>query len=156
MVDFGYLALLAMVGSFAISVGATADSTSAADHEAAIRSVLDSQAKAWNQGDLEGFMDGYLEGSGLVFTSGAQVRRGWQTTYDKYKQRYGTSPETMGNLRFSDLEVHLLGPKAAWVLGRWDLDGPEGEAGGVFTLVMQHIDDRWLVVHDHTSSDRSD
>ena len=125
-------------------------------HEDAIEDVLQRQAEAWNRGDLEGFMEGYLKGPELVFTSGSQVRRGWQVTYEKYKQRYGTSPATMGTLRFSDLEVHPLGEDSAWVLGRWDLSGSSGEAGGIFTLVMQRVDDLWLVVHDHTSSDPKD
>ena len=77
--------------------------------EEAIIGVIQTQADAWNRGDLKGFMAGYLRGPDLVFTSGGNVRRGWQITYDKYEERYGTSPETMGKLRFSDLEVHALG-----------------------------------------------
>lgn len=142
----------------ALQIALTAATTAGDDRspEDAIRDVVQRQAEAWNRGDLEGFMEGYLRGPDLVFTSGSQVRRGWQITYEKYKQRYGTSPETMGNLKFSDLEVHPLGGDSAWVLGRWDLSAPTGDAGGIFTLVMQRVDDHWLVVHDHTSSDPQD
>lgn len=121
--------------------------------EQAIVSVITKQAEAWNRGDLEGFMDGYLKSDELVFTSNSRVRRGWQVTCDAYKARYGTAKETMGKLTFSKLEVHLIADQAAWVLGRWDLAGPKEASGGIFTLVMRRIDGNWLVVHDHTSAD---
>ncbi len=122
------------------------------DADSAIRATLDAQMDAWNNGDLEGFMDGYLRGEGLVFTSGGNVRRGWDTTFRKYRERYGDAKETMGTLTFDKVEVHTLGSDAAWVLGHWRLDYADGATeGGVFTLVMQKIDGRWRVVHDHTS-----
>ncbi len=121
------------------------------DH--AILSLLTSQTDAWNRGDLEGFMDGYLKSDELVFTSGSRVRRGWQVTHDAYAKRYGAAKETMGKLTFSNLEVHVVADEAAWVLGRWDLAGPKESSGGIFTLVVRKIDGKWLVVHDHTSAD---
>ena len=125
------------------------------DPEAAIRQVLEDQSAAWNRGDLEGFMAGYWNSPDLVFTSGGQVRRGWKITLENYRERYGTAPETMGHLTFSELEIHPLSPDVAWVLGRWQLVMGSGNPGGVFTLVMRRIDGNWLVVHDHTSSDPS-
>lgn len=125
----------------------------AEDPEAAIRATLDGQVAAWNRGDLEGFMEGYLRGEELVFTSGGRVRRGWETTLGKYRERYGGAPETMGRLSFDEIEVHLLGEGAAWVLGRWKLTWPDmSTEGGVFTLVMTKAREGWKVVHDHTST----
>ena len=124
-----------------------------ADPRPEIEKVLDDQVAAWNRGDIEAFMDGYWESPDLVFTSGANVQRGWQTTLDRYRATYGNSPETMGRLSFSDLEIHPLGEEAAWALGRWHLDDAGGKAmGGVFSLVFRRVDGRWLIVHDHTSS----
>jgi uncharacterized protein (TIGR02246 family) len=120
----------------------------------AIERVLADQAAAWNRGDLEAFMDGYWRSPDLVFTSGGNVQRGWQTTLDRYVATYGTSPGTMGRLTFADLEIHPLGDGAAWALGRWGLEFDGGQSpGGIFTLVFREIDGRWLIVHDHTSSD---
>jgi ketosteroid isomerase-like protein len=124
------------------------------DPRPAIERVLTDQAAAWNRGDLEAFMDGYWRSPDLVFTSGGRVQRGWQTTLDRYVASYGSSPETMGRLTFSDLEIHPLGGGAAWALGRWGLEFEGGESpGGIFTLVFREIEGRWLIVHDHTSSD---
>jgi uncharacterized protein (TIGR02246 family) len=114
--------------------------------------VLDRQAAAWNQGDLEAFMDDYWRSPDLLFTSGGRVQRGWQSTLDRYRATYGSAPETMGRLSFSEVEVRALGHSAAWVLGRWSLEREGRAQGGVFTLVFRRIDGRWLIVHDHTSS----
>ena len=118
----------------------------------AIEEVLEEQAEAWNRGDLEAFMEGYWDSPDLVFTSGARVQRGWQTTLDRYRASYGTAPETMGRLSFSELEIHSLGRDSAWALGRWTLERQGREQGGIFTLVFRRIDGRWLIIHDHTSS----
>jgi ketosteroid isomerase-like protein len=143
------LALLLV--TLAITIPSLAESP-----EEAITSVITRQAEAWNRGDLEGFMDGYLKSDELVFTSRSRIRRGWQVTFDAYKKTYGMAKETMGQLTFSKLEVHMLGGDAAWVLGRWDLAGPKESSGGIFTLVLRRIDGKWLVVHDHTSSDAAE
>jgi uncharacterized protein (TIGR02246 family) len=143
--------LLATAAGACATAGGGGDGA-ANDPRAAIERVLEAQVAAWNRGDLDAFMDGYWRSPDLVFTSGGAVQRGWQTTLDRYRASYGTSPETMGRLTFSDLEVHPLGPGAAWALGRWGLEhGDGGKVGGVFSLVFREIDGRWVIVHDHTS-----
>jgi hypothetical protein len=69
---------------------------------------------------------------------------------ERYKARYPT-PERMGKLAFTDLEIRLLGEHAALVLGRWRLTDTPEAGSGVFTLVLQRIGGQWLIVHDHTS-----
>lgn len=117
----------------------------------AIEQVLTDQVEAWNRGDLEAFMEGYWRSPDLLFTSSGVVRRGWQTTIERYRATYGEAPETMGHLVFSNLSVSPLGDDAAWALGKWELHRSEGDLGGVFTLVFRRIDGRWVIVHDHTS-----
>lgn len=58
----------------------------------------------------------------------------------------------MGTLAFSELEVTVLAPEAALVLGRWHLDRDDRPVGGSFSLVFRRIGNRWLIVHDHTSA----
>jgi uncharacterized protein (TIGR02246 family) len=118
---------------------------------AAIRAVLDAQVAAWNRGDLEGYMDGYQRSPDIVFISGDRVTRGWKTVLERYKRSYDT-PEKMGVLTFSDVEITLLSKDAALVFGRWHLqrskDGPHGR----FTLLFRKTKAGWRIVHDHTSS----
>jgi len=116
----------------------------------AIRAVIGAQAAAWNRGDLAGYMAGYANSPDLVFTSGGQIRRGWQETYDRYRTRYGGDPSTMGHLDFELIQIQPLGADGAIVLGKWKLDGPQA-GGGVFSLALRRTPAGWRVVHDHTS-----
>ena len=118
----------------------------------AMSSVLEAQAAAWNRGDLEGYMAGYLRSDALVFTSGGKIRHGWQDAYDHYKARYGSDKASMGALTFEVLEIDPIGADGAVVLGRWKLAGPQA-AGGVFSVVLERRAEGWKIIHDHTSVD---
>jgi uncharacterized protein (TIGR02246 family) len=118
---------------------------------AAIRAVLDAQRDAWNRGDVEGYMDGYERSAETVLVSGDDVIRGWQTVTDRYKKNYNT-PDKMGTLTFSDLEITPLDNNAAVVLGRWHLKRSSDEPHGRFTLVFRRTKAGWKIIHDHTSS----
>lgn len=115
-----------------------------------IRSILSEQATAWNQGDIDGYMEGYWKSDSLLFTSSGDIQRGWKATLEKYRASYNTK-EKMGKLTFSDLDINLLAPDAAWVFGRWKLIRKDDRPEGVFTLVLRKFPDGWKIVHDHTS-----
>ncbi len=110
-----------------------------AETEAQIERVLSDQAKAWNAGDIDRFMEGYAKVPGLRFASGGTVTRGWQETLDRYKQRY-PDRAAMGTLTFSGLETTVLSADAAIVFGRWRLQTDRGEPNGLFTLVCRRTD----------------
>ena len=76
---------------------------------------------------------------------------GWQTVFDRYRRKYGDK-ETMGKLKFSDLDIQLLGPESALAFGRWHLTRESGETSGLYTLVLRKKPEGWRIVHDHTSS----
>ena len=127
--------------------------TSARDSRAisAIRMVLDAQAAAWNRGDVEAYMDGYLRSDDVIFVSGDTLTRGWRTVMERYKNRYD-SREKMGTLTLSDLEITPAGVDTAIVLGRWRLERPGDAPRGRFTLIFRKVREGWRIVHDHTSS----
>lgn len=141
----GAMCLLCVCAGFAADEKSDADS--------GIRATLDAQVASWNAGSIEGFMDGYVRGESLRFASGGTVQRGWQVTLDRYKKRYAT-PELMGQLAFTDLEIRTLSADYAEVFGQYKLKrgADVGDATGLFTLLMQRTDGRWLVLHDHTSA----
>lgn len=116
----------------------------------AIREMLQTQLDAWNEGDLDGFMRHYWKSDQLTFSSGNELTRGWQSTLESYRQRY-PSAEEMGQTTFDNLDISLLAPTAALVLGDWRLQRDSGELSGKFSLVLRWIDGRWVIVHDHTS-----
>jgi uncharacterized protein (TIGR02246 family) len=118
---------------------------------AEIQSVLSAQQDAWNRGDIDTFMNGYAQSASTVFVSEDEVRRGWETVRDRYRIRYSDRAK-MGTLTFSDIEVTMLSPDAAVVLGLWRLKRPNDEPHGRFTLIFKRLPEGWRIVHDHTSA----
>lgn len=115
-----------------------------------ILKVLNEQTAAWNRGDIEGFMQGYWNSPEMTFVSGDSVTRGWQPTLDRYKKSYDTRSK-MGTLSFSELEIKMLGGKAAVVLGRFTLVREKDKPTGLFTLSFRKFKNGWKIILDHTS-----
>jgi len=120
--------------------------------EKEIRAVLDRQVQSWNSRDLEAFMQGYWRSPNLTFYSGGTTVSGWEETLGRYRNRYQSPGNEMGKLEFLDLKVELLGPRAAFVRGRFHLKMTGGESGGLFTLTFKKFADGWKIIHDHTST----
>lgn len=118
----------------------------------AVLQVMMNQQKAWNQGKLEGFMEGYWKNDSLIFIGKRGPSYGWLPVMNNYRTSY---PDTaaMGKLRFEKLEVRVLSKRNAWVLGRWELSKKDKTQGGWFTLLFEKIKGQWLIVADHTGSD---
>jgi ketosteroid isomerase-like protein len=116
-----------------------------------ILNVLADQVKAWNDGDIEGYMEGYVHSDSLRFASGGDITYGWGAALERYEERY-PSKSRMGTLSFSDLDVTLLSDDAALVFGKWNLKRRHDEPWGLFTLLVRRTGDGWRIVHDHTSS----
>jgi ketosteroid isomerase-like protein len=119
--------------------------------ETEIHQLLDYQVAAWNEGDLEGFMSGYLRGDELRFVSGTELRRGWDTALRRYRETY-PDRAAMGTLAFEELDVRLLDTDWAMVTGIFRLVREADEPWGRFTLILHDGEDGWRIVHDHTSS----
>jgi ketosteroid isomerase-like protein len=116
-----------------------------------IRSVLQGQQDAWNEGDIDGFMNGYARSGSTVFISEDTITRGWQTVRDRYRKKY-SSRAKMGRLTFSDLEITLLSSDSAVASGCWRLQRANDQPHGRFTLIFRRLPEGWRVVHDHTSA----
>lgn len=126
------------------------------DAIAAVRAVLDRQVADWNNGNLNGFLDGYWNSPKVVFQSGGQRFDGWEAMRDRYRRRYQAEGRAMGRLAFSGLEIQSLGPTALLARGRWQLTMPDGSMpGGLFTVIFRKLPEGWKIVHDHTSADEA-
>ena len=140
------LAVLLGAALFAPAVGIAKP-----DERAAIRALLEAQAKAWNAGDIEGFMTGYWKSDETEFAGASGVLRGWQALLDRYRRTY-PDRTAMGQLTFSDLSINVLSADAAYIVGRWQLERENDHPGGVFTLIVRKFPEGWRIVHDHTSA----
>jgi len=118
---------------------------------AEIQSVLSAQQDAWNRGDIDAFMNGYARSGSTVFVSEDEVGRGWETVRGRYRLKYSDRAK-MGTLGFSDIEVTVLSPDAAVVLGLWRLKRANDEPHGRFTLIFKRLPEGWRIIHDHTSA----
>jgi len=126
-------------------------SSSTKTAESDIRSVLEQQEEAWNAGDIEGFMQGYLKSDQLRFASGGDITSGWDETLNRYQKRYSDRGK-MGTLEFDIKDVNVLDGDDGLVFGQWTLTRDADKPTGLFTLHMRKGTDGWRVVSDHTSS----
>jgi ketosteroid isomerase-like protein len=114
--------------------------------------VVLAQEKAWNDGDIEGYVKGYKNSPDTLFI-GHQVSKGYAQIMEDYKRNY-SSRASMGQLTFSELEVHPLSDTFAACIGKYHLERSKkdgGPADGLFSLVLQKTDDGWKIVLDHTT-----
>lgn len=120
-----------------------------ADAEYKIRAVLTQQQTAWNEGNLEKFMEGYWKSDSLQFI-GSSIRYGWQPTLDNYKKNYSTL-ELMGRLQFDIWQIVPLAPDAYLLTGKYTLFREGDQPSGPFTLIFKKKNNGWVIVYDHTS-----
>ena len=119
------------------------------DPISAIRAVLDAQAKAWNRGDIRGYMNGYHRGDQTMFVGSDGVTRGWDTVFERYTKKYDTRAK-MGTLAFSDLDFRPCGDQIL-VTGAWALTRQPDNPTGRFTLIFNKTSAGWRIVYDHSS-----
>ena len=115
-----------------------------------IASMLRHQEQAWNRGDIEDYMSGYWQDDKLRFVSNGTVRYGWQTTLDAYRKNYPDNA-AMGQLSFKIDEIKMLSNYAALVVGHWRLQRLKDSPNGMFSLLVERIDGKWVITHDHSS-----
>lgn len=124
------------------------------DPQKEIEAMLARSAADWNRGDLAAFMSDYARDSLTSYVSGGHVRYGWQQLFDRYQAAYFAPGKTRDSLTFEDVHVRPLTIGLALCTARFALHrGDSLTASGPFTLVLQKRGPRWLILHDHTSSD---
>jgi uncharacterized protein (TIGR02246 family) len=122
----------------------------AANPRTEIMQVLSKQQKAWNEGKIEVYMQGYWNSDSLTFVGKRGVTRGWKNTLENYKKSY-PDKATMGKLELQIISLKILTNDMAFVVGKWDLTRTAGNVGGHFTLLMRKLKGKWVIVADHSS-----
>jgi len=116
-----------------------------------IKDVLTVQQAAWNDGDLEAFMQGYWKSESLRFTSSGRTNKGWQKTLDGYTKAYPTD-EKMGKLKFEIFDLYGVSEDVASLSGTFYLTRSMEDLSGYFSLIFRKIDGRWKIISDTTCS----
>tara|TARA_B100000768_G_scaffold18057_1_gene16458 strand:- start:134 stop:604 length:471 start_codon:yes stop_codon:yes gene_type:complete len=117
----------------------------------AIMSVMSSQEKAWNNGDIDSFMQGYLKSEELVFSGKSGPIYGWENTRKRYYSSYPNT-QIMGKLNFTVKKIRSISLNSAYLIGEYYLKRSIEDSYGHFTLLWKKVDDNWLIVSDHTSA----
>jgi ketosteroid isomerase-like protein len=115
-----------------------------------IASVVRAQQDAWNNGDLEGYMQGYWKSDSLTFIGSKGIARGWSNTLAYYRKGY-PDRKSMGELSLNLISIVQTSERFAYVIGRWKLKREKDEPQGYFTLLWERIEGRWVIVADHSS-----
>ena len=112
--------------------------------------VLEQQRIAWNDNNINKFMQGYLKSDKLVFSGSNGPVFGWNFVKERYLKTYSTK-ELMGDLSFEINDLFLLTKKVAILLGKFNLQRKNEKLSGYFTLIFKKINGNWYIVSDHTS-----
>jgi ketosteroid isomerase-like protein len=107
---------------------------------------------AWQLGDVERLHKAYADDA--VFVSGAWAPPvfGWSNYLPLYQEQHARTQQ----VRLDRLNTFIkVSGAVAWSCYQWDfsgtVDGQPMTTRGQTTLVFEKRNDRWLIVHNHTS-----
>ena len=143
----GFLA----VAKSRLSANANGSQQANSADESQILELLTEQSAAWNRGDIDSFMTSYWKSDETLFVGATGVARGWQAVLERYHRAY-PDRKSMGQVKFSNLEVHTHCSDRALVLGNYHLDRENDHPEGVFTLDLRKFPEGWRIVVDHTTA----
>jgi uncharacterized protein (TIGR02246 family) len=147
------ISILACLFVSVLTFASWASAQAANEDKAAINKVLHDQEMAWNKGDVEDFMHGYKNSPDTTFI-GKTIAHGYQPILERYKAAYANS-DAMGRLTFSELDLRMLGPDHAVVVGKYHLTRTAaggGDASGIYSLILEREPEGWRIIVDHTTA----
>ena len=117
------------------------------------RMLLETQAAAWNRGDLEAFCSVYAEDA--LFVTAFGLTKGRAEVLERYRKRYPDS-NARGTLSFEVLSVDVAAPAprkgapdAIGVVARWTISHTDRPAATGLTLLnLVRAPAGWRIVHD--------
>jgi len=117
-----------------------------------IYNLMKQQEDAWNNGNIENFMNVYWKNDSLVFIGKSGINYGWDKTFSNYKNSYKTK-EQMGTLEFKNLICNTINDSTHIVTGKWSLKRNDsiGNINGFYSLIWIKKQTGWKITYDHTS-----
>ena len=116
-----------------------------------IMKVMKFQENAWNSGDINSFMQGYIKSDELVFSGKSGPVYGWNETRNRYLKNYPDT-QTMGKLKFTVNKIRSVSSDVAFLIGEYYLTRSTEDSYGHFTLFWKKINNKWLIISDHTTA----
>ena len=116
-----------------------------------IMKVMKFQENAWNSGDINSFMQGYIKSDELVFSGKSGPVYGWNETRNRYLKNYPDT-QTMGQLKFTVNKIRSVSSDVAFLIGEYYFTRSLEDSYGHFTLFWKKINNKWLIISDHTTA----
>ncbi|MGB1285172.1 MAG: YybH family protein [Aggregatilineales bacterium] len=116
-----------------------------------IRAAFETWSAAWNRGDIEGYLAGYLDSEETRYVSGSTVTMGKTAIAASYRERF-TSPAVFGQVAFSHFEVTEITNSDALVFGLVDYQIDDITRIIAMTAYLRKIDGVWYIVAEHSAS----
>jgi uncharacterized protein (TIGR02246 family) len=140
--------LLALLATL---IACAAEPPASADPTPELERLMELSARAWNAGDLDGFLITYARDSATTFVTSAGPIYGFAAIRGRYEARFqpGASRDS---LHFTDFTVRMMGADYVLSTARYVLTrGDSVTATGPFTVVWEKRPEGWRMIHDHTS-----
>ncbi len=113
--------------------------------------MMTQSARSWNTGNLDAFVNDYEADTTTTYIGRTGVARGRAAIRAVYAPRFAPGG-VRDSLSFENVEVDLLAPDVANVIAYYRLMRRDSTtARGPTSLVMRRRDNRWRIVHDHSS-----
>ena len=114
--------------------------------------LISTMLGAWQVGDLERLRQCYADDVTIVNGAWARPIIGWSNYAAIYQQQHAR----MQQIRMDRSNTYIkLAGTVAWAFYQWDfgavVDGQPSAAQGHTTLIFQKQNNRWVIVHNHTS-----
>jgi len=109
---------------------------------------------AWNNGDIEGFLESYWQSDSVRYVSGNQMVIGFDAIAKRYRDRYIDNPDViMGRMRLF-IDADFATSDEALIFGKYQaLDETDTLLGhGVFTAHLRKLNGQWKIISDHASA----
>ncbi|MDB4920454.1 nuclear transport factor 2 family protein [Mucilaginibacter sp.] len=114
-----------------------------------ITDAMNNSANEWNKGHLDAFMSLYDPSATMMMPTGPVGMGGIKGLYETKYFKDGMPKQ---NLKYTDMQVRMLGADYALLTGGFTLYGNNlPERSGRYSLVLQHTKDGWKILHDHSS-----
>ena len=122
----------------------------ATDPEKEIDDEVNRAVDAWNQHNLEGYLDIFSRSDSLVVVVEGETVRGWDL-FSKALHTGYPNPSEMGSLTLDRVQVQMLSSELGVVL-TWDtVSFTKKKEFGTSTIVMKKLAEGWRVILMHTS-----
>jgi len=115
--------------------------------------------EASNKADAKAVMEMYSRKPSVISIDDGKITRGWEAIRSETNEIIGH--EGHYKISVGNIEVTPLGPAYALAVAPYTMalvseDGATFQIRGAITLVLEKAAGRWLIIHDHTSSQPSE